>query len=47
MDLHSTNGSAVTTPSGIRTAVPAGGALVVASGGQLHLGRRSFHVIEA
>ncbi len=45
MDLHSTNGSAVTTPSGIRTAVPAGGALVVATGGQLHLGRRSFRVL--
>lgn len=45
MDLHSTNGSSVTTPSGIRTAVPAGGALVVATGGQLHLGRRSFRVV--
>ncbi len=45
-DLRSTNGTAITTANGIRTAVPAGGRVVAARGSIVHIGKLAFHVTE-
>ncbi|MFZ1287055.1 MAG: FHA domain-containing protein, partial [Candidatus Phosphoribacter sp.] len=43
-DLHSTNGTFVTTPGGVRQAVLPGGRVTVQAGSTVHLGKRSFVV---
>lgn len=45
-DLRSTNGTAVTTVNGMRTAVPAGGRLVAGIGATVHIGKVAFKVTE-
>ncbi len=45
-DLRSTNGTAVTTANGMRTAVPSGGRLVAGRGATVHVGKIAFHVTE-
>jgi uncharacterized RDD family membrane protein YckC len=46
-DRHSTNGSAVTTPDGIRTALAAGEPTHVRPGSTVHFGDRSFYLGQA
>ena len=43
-DLHSTNGTAIVTPGGMRQAVAPGGRVSVQPGAELHLGQRVFQV---
>lgn len=45
-DLRSTNGTAVTTANGMRTAVPSGGRLVAGHGAVVHIGKVAFRVTE-
>jgi uncharacterized RDD family membrane protein YckC len=45
-DLRSTNGTAVTTANGMRTAVPSGGRLVAGQGAVVHIGKLAFRVTE-
>jgi RDD family/FHA domain len=45
-DLKSTNGTAVTTANGMRTAVPSGGRLVAGPGAVVHMGKLAFRVTE-
>lgn len=46
-DRNSTNGSAVTTPDGIRTALQAGQPAYVRPGSTVHFGDRTFHLGQA
>lgn len=46
-DRNSTNGSAVTTPDGIRTALQAGEPAYVRPGSTVHFGDRTFHLGQA
>jgi pSer/pThr/pTyr-binding forkhead associated (FHA) protein len=46
-DRHSTNGSAVTTPDGVRTALQPGVPSFVSPGATVHFGDRSFTVGQA
>jgi pSer/pThr/pTyr-binding forkhead associated (FHA) protein len=46
-DRNSTNGSAVTTPDGIRTALQAGEPAFVRPGSTVHFGDRTFHLGQA
>ncbi len=46
-DRNSTNGSAVTTPDGLRTALAAGAATLVSPGSTVHFGDRSFYLGQA
>jgi len=46
-DRNSTNGSAVTTPDGIRTALAAGEPTHVRPGSTVHFGDRSFYLGQA
>lgn len=46
-DRNSTNGSAVTTPDGIRTALRAGEPAYVRPGSTVHFGDRTFHLGQA
>jgi uncharacterized RDD family membrane protein YckC len=45
-DLRSTNGTAVTTANGMRTAVPSGGRLIAGHGAVVHIGKVAFRVTE-
>jgi len=45
-DLRSTNGTAITTANGMRTAVPSGGRLVAGLGAVVHIGKVAFRVTE-
>lgn len=45
-DLRSTNGTAITTANGMRTAVPAGGRAVAGLGAVVHIGKVAFKVAE-
>jgi len=45
-DLRSTNGTAVTTANGMRTAVPSGGRLLAGQGAVVHIGKLAFRVTE-
>ncbi|KIS28130.1 transporter [Arthrobacter sp. SPG23] len=46
-DRNSTNGSAVTTPDGVRTALQAGEPAYVRPGSTVHFGDRTFHLGQA
>ena len=46
-DRNSTNGSAVTTPDGIRTALAPGEPTHVRPGSTVHFGDRSFYLGQA
>jgi uncharacterized RDD family membrane protein YckC len=46
-DRNSTNGSAVTTPDGLRTPLPPGVPAFVSPGSTVHFGDRSFHLGQA
>ncbi len=46
-DRNSTNGSAVTTPDGIQTALQAGQPAYVRPGSTVHFGDRTFHLGQA
>jgi predicted component of type VI protein secretion system len=46
-DRNSTNGSAVTTPDGIRTPLQAGQPAYVSPGSTVHFGDRTFHLGQA
>lgn len=46
-DRNSTNGSAVTTPDGVRTRLQPGVAVLVRPGSTVHFGDRSFHLGQA
>ena len=46
-DRNSTNGSAVTTPDGLRTALQPGVPAFVSPGSTVHFGDRSFHLGQA
>ena len=46
-DRNSTNGSAVTTPDGVRTALQAGEPAFVRPGSTVHFGDRTFHLGQA
>lgn len=45
-DLRSTNGTAITTANGMRTAVPAGGRVVAGLGALVHIGKVAFKITE-
>ena len=45
-DLRSTNGTAITTANGMRTAVPAGGRVVAGLGALVHIGKVAFKVTD-
>jgi hypothetical protein len=46
-DRNSTNGSAVTTPDGVRTRLQAGQPAYVAPGSTVSFGDRTFHLGQA
>lgn len=47
VDLHSTNGTAIVTSTGMRQSVPAGGRVLLQPGAELRLGQRVFQVVRS